>query len=144
MKASGQHVESVVELDGLSVQLGGRAILTDLRTRMSGRAIGLLGPNGAGKTTLLRTLLDFFPPSAGTATVLGQSITGNGKGLRAEIGYMPESDAFIANLTVVRSVRYMAELTARPGPALERADQALSYVGLARRGTARSAPLRPV
>ncbi len=121
----------MIELDGLSVQLGGRAILTDLRTRMGGRAIGLLGPNGAGKTTLLRTLLDFFPPSAGTATVLGQSITGNGKGLRAEIGYMPESDAFIANLTAVRFVRYMAELSGlRPGPALERAHEALFYVGL--------------
>ncbi len=126
-----QSSEPVVELDGLSVQLGGRPVLIDLQVQLNGRAIGLLGPNGAGKTTLLRTLLDFFAPSAGTARVLGQPITGNGKGLRTEIGYMPETDAFIANLTAVRFVRYMAELSGlKPGPALERAHEALFYVGL--------------
>jgi ABC-2 type transport system ATP-binding protein len=123
--------EPIIELDGLSVQLGGRPILADLSARLDGRAVGLLGPNGAGKTTLLRTLLDFFEPSAGTAKVLGRTITGNGKELRSEIGYMPESDAFIANLTAVHFVRYMAELSGlAPGPALERAHDALFYVGL--------------
>jgi len=121
----------VIELDGLSVQLGGRPILSDLTAALGGRAIGLLGPNGAGKTTLLRTLLDFFHPSAGTARVLGHPITGNGKGLRALIGYMPESDAFIASMTAIRFVRMMAELSGLPPEAaLERSHEALFYVGL--------------
>lgn len=131
MSTGGTSSTPVIELDGLSVQLGGRPILTDLRATLDGRAIGLLGPNGAGKTTLLRTLLDFFKPSAGTAKVLGRTISGDGKELRTEIGYMPENDAFIANLTAIRFVRYMAELSGLPsGPALERAHEALFYVGL--------------
>jgi ABC-2 type transport system ATP-binding protein len=121
----------VIELDGLSVRLGGRPILTELRATLGGKAIGLLGPNGAGKTTLLRTLLDFFHPCAGGARVLGQEITGNGKELRGRIGYMPESDAFIAGQTAVRHVRMMAELSGLPPrPALERAHEVLFYVGL--------------
>jgi ABC-2 type transport system ATP-binding protein len=122
---------AVIELDGLSVQLGGRPVLSDLRTSLGGRAIGLLGPNGAGKTTLLRTLLNFFQPSAGSARVLGTAITGNGTELRGRIGYMPESDAFIANLTAIRFVRMMGELSGLPAEAaLERAHEALFYVGL--------------
>jgi ABC-2 type transport system ATP-binding protein len=131
MKSGRPSTAAVVELDGLSVRLGGRPVLSDLDAALGGRAIGLLGPNGAGKTTLLRTLLDFFHPSAGGARVLGQEITGNGKELRGRIGYMPESDAFIAGETAVRFVRFMAELSGLPPrAALERAHETLFYVGL--------------
>jgi len=122
---------AVIELDGLSVRLGGRPILTELRASCEGRAIGLLGPNGAGKTTLLRTILGFYRPSAGGARVLGLSLTGEGKELRAQVGYMPESDSFVAGMTAVRFVRLMAELSGLPPePALERAHESLFYVGL--------------
>ena len=120
-----------IELDGLSVELGGRPILVDLCASLPGRAIGLLGPNGAGKTTLLRTLLGFFPPASGSAEVLGFSLASEGKQLRAQIGYMPENDAFVAGMTAVHFVRLMAELSGLPcEPALERAHETLFYVGL--------------
>ena len=120
-----------IELDGLTVNLGGRPILVDLRASLRGRAIGLLGPNGAGKTTLLRTLLGFFPPTAGSAEVLGFSLANEGKQLRAQIGYMPENDAYVAGMTAVHFVRLMAELSGLPPePALERAHETLFYVGL--------------
>jgi ABC-2 type transport system ATP-binding protein len=121
----------VLELDGLTVELGGRTILDRLEASFSGRAIGLLGPNGAGKTTLLRTLLGFYPPSAGGARVFGRDLKTDGKPIRAEIGYMPESDAHIANITAVHFVRLMGELSGLPPEAaLERAHEALFYVGL--------------
>ena len=120
-----------IALDGLTVKLGGRTVLSDLHASMSGRAIGLLGPNGAGKTTLLRTILGFFPPASGTATVLGFSLANEGKELRARIGYMPENDAFVASMTAVHFVRLMAELSGLPPEsALERSHEALFYVGL--------------
>jgi len=120
-----------IELDGLTVDLGGRPILVDLCASLRGRAIGLLGPNGAGKTTLLRTLLGFYPPASGSAEVLGFSLAHQGKQLRAQIGYMPENDAFVAGMTAVHFVRLMAELSGLPSePALERAHETLFYVGL--------------
>jgi len=122
---------TAIELDGLTVDLGGRQILIDLCASLGGRAIGLLGPNGAGKTTLLRTLLGFFPTTSGGARVLGLSLANEGKDLRAQIGYMPENDSFVAGMTAVHFVRLMAELSGLPPePALERAHETLFYVGL--------------
>jgi len=131
MKEPGQSADAVLELDGLSVKLGRRTILDKLEASFSGRAIGLLGPNGAGKTTLLRTLLGFYPPSSGGARVFGRPLATESKQIRSEIGYMPESDAYIANITAVHFVRLMAELSGLPPrAALERSHEALFYVGL--------------
>jgi ABC-2 type transport system ATP-binding protein len=122
---------TAIVLDGLSVNLGRRPILIDLCASLGGRAIGLLGPNGAGKTTLLRTLLGFFPTTSGGARVLGLSLANEGKDLRAQVGYMPENDSFVAGMTAVHFVRLMAELSGLPPePALERAHETLFYVGL--------------
>ncbi len=130
---------SVIELDQLSVTFGKRPILKSLSGSLSGRAIGLLGPNGAGKTTLIHTLLGFHPPTSGTARIFGQDITADARRLRATVGYMPESDSFIAKMSCVHFVRLMAELSGIPaGHALERAHEALFYVGL---GEARYRPV---
>lgn len=121
----------VIELEGLSVRLGGRTILEDLRCALSGGAIGLLGPNGAGKSTLINTLLGFYPPAAGTARVFGHDIGAETRQIRSLSGYMPESECFIAHMTAVSFVRMMAELSGLPSEvALERAHEALFYVGL--------------
>ena len=121
----------VIDLNDLSVAFGKRPILTGLRGELRGRAIGLLGPNGAGKTTLIHTLLGFHPPTAGTAHIFGKDIRTDAKQIRALIGYMPERDSFIAKMSAVHLVRLMAELSGLPPEAaLERAHEALFYVGL--------------
>jgi ABC-2 type transport system ATP-binding protein len=130
---------NVIELEQLSVTFGKRPILKSLNGALSGRAIGLLGPNGAGKTSLIHTLLGFHPPTSGTARIFGQDITTDAKQVRATVGYMPESDSFIAKMSCVHFVRLMAELSGIPaGHALERAHEALFYVGL---GEARYRPV---
>ena len=120
-----------IELAGLEVQLGGRTILKDLTCSLSGRTIGLLGPNGAGKSTLINTLLGFHKPARGTARVLGLDIRTGLDRIRSTVGFMPENDSFIANMTAVAFIRMMAELSGLPSEAaLERAHEALYYVGL--------------
>jgi len=122
----------LVELQGLSVQFGNRDILCGLTASLRGRAIGLLGPNGAGKSTLINTLLGFYPPHSGSARVFGYDIRSQTKKIRGLIGYMPENDAFISKMTAVSLVQMMGELSGLPtGVALERAHEALFYVGLA-------------
>jgi ABC-2 type transport system ATP-binding protein len=122
---------ATIELDDLHVQLGGRTILDGLSGALNGRAIGLLGPNGAGKSTLINTLLGFHPPARGTARVLGMDIRRDARKLRAQVGYMPESDSFISGMTGLRFVRYMAEISGLPAEqAMERAHEAFFYVGL--------------
>lgn len=121
----------LVELQGLSVQFGRREILSSLAASLRGHAIGLLGPNGAGKSTLINTLLGFYQPSAGSARVLGYDIRTGIRNIRAHVGYMPENDAFISNMSAVSFVQMMGELSGLPSEvALERAHEALFYVGL--------------
>ena len=124
-------MQPVVELAGLRICFGKREILKDLSITLSGRIIGLLGPNGAGKSTLIQTLLGFCPIGAGTARVLGHDIRRHIRKVRALVGYMPETDAFIADMTAVSFIRMMGELSGLPPEsALERAHEVLFYVGL--------------
>src|SRR6266436_10366388 len=120
---------SVIDLENLAVKLGTRTILDGLNGSLTGLCVGLLGPNGSGKSTLINTLLGFYPPSSGTAKIFGKDIQLHTKELRKIIGYMPESDSFIADMTGVGFVRYMAEISGLPSnEALERAHEAFYYV----------------
>jgi len=122
---------STIELDALEVRLGGRTILNGLSGVLRGQAIGLLGPNGAGKSTLINTLLGFHRASSGTARIFGLDTYKDRAQIRSGIGYMPENDSFIGNMSGVHFVRFMAELAGLPSAeALERAHEALFYVGL--------------
>ena len=120
-----------IELAGLDVRLGSRLILDNLTCSLAGRTIGLLGPNGAGKSTLINTLLGFHKPARGTARVLGRDVRTEADAIRSFVGFMPENDSFIANMTAVAFIRMMGELSGLPAQAaLERAHEALFYVGL--------------
>jgi len=122
----------LVEMQGLSVRFGNREILSSLTATLRGRSIGLLGPNGAGKSTLINTLLGFYKSSAGSARVFGYDIGTEVRKIRGLVGYMPENDAFISKMSAVSFVQMMGELSGLPPEmALERAHEALFYVGLA-------------
>ena len=124
-------MSATIELQNLEVQLGGRTILDKLHGSLQGRAIGLLGPNGSGKSTLINTLLGFYSPVSGSASVLGHDIRQQTMAIRALVGYMPENDAFISGMSGLHFVRYMAEISGLPpGQALERAHESFYYVGL--------------
>jgi zinc/manganese transport system ATP-binding protein len=70
----------VLSVDGVSVRLGGRQVLHDVRFAIRpGEFVGLIGSNGAGKTTLLRVILGLLSPAAGKVRI-------NGGG----VGYVPQ------------------------------------------------------
>jgi ABC-2 type transport system ATP-binding protein len=133
----------VIELQDLRVKLGRREILEGISCRLgaagAGKAIGLLGPNGAGKSTLILTLLGFHKASGGTARILGFDCHKQSREVKGRVGFMPENDAFIADMTAVRFLRVMGELSGLPSRvALEKAHEVLFHVGL---GEARYRPI---
>jgi zinc/manganese transport system ATP-binding protein len=91
---------SAIELDKVTLSVGGRAVLSGISLAIAeGEFVGVLGPNGSGKTTLLKSLLGLLRPDSGTIAVLGEAVTrGN-----AEIGYLPQ----------VRSAMPVVSLTGR-------------------------------
>ena len=121
----------LLELDHLTVHYGRRAALEDLLLQIDSKALGLLGPNGAGKSTLIRTLLGLVPYKSGGARLEGFDIRRQGKRIRELIGYMPEHEAYLSGMTVVRYLRMMGEMCGlEPHAAMERAHEVLFYVGL--------------
>ena len=61
---------TIVELEKVSHQLGGKLLFRDLTLLMKpGDRIGIVGENGAGKTTLVRTILGELTPDAGKVTI---------------------------------------------------------------------------
>ena len=86
---------SAVALEHVTLQLGGRAVLSDVSFEIqAGEFIGVLGPNGAGKTTLMRAILGLLAPGAGRIKVFGQPPEcGN-----PAIGYLPQLRTVLAQL----------------------------------------------
>jgi iron complex transport system ATP-binding protein len=61
-----------LELDRLSVDIGGRRIVTDICLRVpDGSFAGLLGPNGSGKSTILKAIYRVHRPAAGRVLLDG-------------------------------------------------------------------------
>jgi ATPase subunit of ABC transporter with duplicated ATPase domains len=58
--------KDVIDLEGVSVTLGGRLLLDDVTWLLGpGDRVGLVGVNGSGKSTLLRLLSDDLRPDSG-------------------------------------------------------------------------------
>ena len=74
-----------------------------------GSVYGFLGPNGAGKTTTIRMLATLTRPTAGTATVAGESIADR-TAVTPHIGYLPEEPPLYDELTGREQLEYVAGL----------------------------------
>ncbi len=121
----------IIEVDGLTKRYGSVLALDGLTTRIPEGPIGLLGPNGAGKTTFLRLLLGLLRPTAGRGSVLGFDIRARPLAVRERIGYMPEHDCLIPDLTGIGLVAYMGRVSGLdPNVALGRAHDMLDFVGV--------------
>jgi manganese/iron transport system ATP-binding protein len=98
-----------LEVRGLTVDLGGRAVLEDIDLAVKpGELVGLIGPNGAGKTTLLRSVLGLVRARRGTVRLDGRPVRPRG----GAIGYVPQRHEFAWDFPI--SVE-QAVLTGRVG-----------------------------
>ncbi len=120
-----------IEVKDLSFRYGKVVALDGVTARLGEGAVGLLGPNGAGKSTLLRILLGFLVPERGEGKVLDFDIRRDRAMIRRSVGYMPESDCFVAGMDAVSFTSYFGELSGMPRQeAMKRAHEVLFYVGL--------------
>lgn len=77
-------------------------------TLHSGELVAIMGGSGVGKSTLLSLLNGNLKPQKGTITINGHSI--EEPGAKAHIGFVPQDDLLIEELTVYQNLWYTAKL----------------------------------
>jgi ABC-type branched-subunit amino acid transport system ATPase component len=152
--------EALLKAEGITRLFGGVRALegVDVTVRR-GSVHGLIGPNGAGKTTLLNLIAGVFPPSAGSLQFGTQDITRLSAPRRARLGIRRtfQNLKLFLEMTALENVAIGLHADTRCGfldavlrlprqrreesGIMERAMQALSFVGLADVAHARSSTL---
>ncbi|HET6811779.1 MAG TPA: heme ABC exporter ATP-binding protein CcmA [Acidimicrobiales bacterium] len=116
------RLRSVVALAGRFPLLAG----ADLSAR-PGEVVLLRGPNGAGKTSLLRVCAGLLAVTSGQATVLGEDLLADRRGIRRRVGLLAHATHLYDDLTVAENVRFFVRAAGLPGDA---AAPALARLGL--------------
>ncbi len=76
----------------------------------SGRLIGIIGGSGSGKSTLLNVLNGNIKPKSGIIRINGFDIHENKELLKGVIGFSPQDDVLIKELTVYQNLYFNARL----------------------------------
>lgn len=76
----------------------------------SGNLIGIIGGSGVGKTTLLKVLNGKQVPTAGNLYINGYDIHAENDAIKGLIGYVPQDDMLIEELTVFQNMYFNARL----------------------------------
>ncbi|MET0753266.1 MAG: FHA domain-containing protein [Pyrinomonadaceae bacterium] len=85
-------------LDGVSLSI------------MPNEFVGLLGPSGAGKSTFMDALNGMRPASSGSVLINNLDLYQNLDAIKQSIGYVPQDDIIHRELTVYRTLYYVAKL----------------------------------
>ncbi|XP_059015165.1 phospholipid-transporting ATPase ABCA7 isoform X7 [Mustela lutreola] len=96
-----------------------------------GQITALLGHNGAGKTTTLSILSGLFPPTRGSACILGYDVQSSMEAIRPHLGVCPQYNVLFDMLTVDEHIWFYGRLKGLSAAAV-RPEQArlLQDVGL--------------
>jgi ABC-type multidrug transport system ATPase subunit/uncharacterized tellurite resistance protein B-like protein len=76
----------------------------------TGRLVGLMGASGSGKSTLLNVLNGNETPSEGKVTINGINIHNNPDAIKGTIGYVPQDDLLIEELSVYENLYFASKL----------------------------------
>ena len=132
----------MLELDGVEKRYGGLPAVRGVTMRVdAGEIVALVGPNGAGKTTLLETIIGLETPTAGRIRFMDTDVTRlpPHRTRRAGIAMALQNPRTFATMSVRENVMLGALFGSVDGrrtqaEAIDRADEALGFVGLTSRG----------
>lgn len=122
----------VISLQSVTKAYGRSVALDDVTLDVQPGVTGLLGPNGSGKSTMIKCLLGLLRFQSGTASVLGHQLPGGMRAIRDVVGYVPEDDCYLAGLTGIESITFLARLAGLPAvEGLRRSHEVLDFADIA-------------
>ena len=122
---------TVIATHNLTKRFPGVTALDQLSVEVGPGVTGLVGANGAGKSTLIKILLGLAPATEGSAEVLGLDVGTDASAIRDRVGYMPEHDCLVPDVSATEFVVHMARMSGLPAAsARERTADTLRHVGL--------------
>uniref|UniRef100_A0A8C3II28 P-type phospholipid transporter n=1 Tax=Chrysemys picta bellii TaxID=8478 RepID=A0A8C3II28_CHRPI len=103
----GVSIQNLVKIyrDGKKVAVDGLTL-----NFFEGQITSFLGHNGAGKTTTMSILTGLFPPTSGTAFILGKDIRSELSTIRQNLGVCPQHNVLFDLLTVEEHIWFYARL----------------------------------
>ena len=137
----------ILEGEGVSRHFGGLAAVSGVNFTLDrGETLGLIGPNGAGKTTLFNLISAALVPKKGTIKFKDTVITGLKPHQICRLGLARtfQSVKVFPNLSALDNVvlgAHFGMLKKTSTSALERANEALEFVGLMDRSAAQAGSL---
>ncbi len=90
--------------------------------------IGLLGPSGAGKSTFMDALNGMRPASSGNVLINNLNLYEHLDSFKQSIGYVPQDDIIHRELTVYRTLYYVAKLRLSNDVSKKEIDEIISEV----------------
>jgi ABC transport system ATP-binding/permease protein len=90
--------------------------------------VGLLGPSGAGKSTLMDSLNGMRPATSGAVLINNLDLYRHLDSLKQSIGYVPQDDIIHRELTVYRTLYYVAKLRLSRDVSTKEIDQIVNEV----------------
>ncbi|SKA82258.1 ABC-type multidrug transport system, ATPase component [Paucidesulfovibrio gracilis DSM 16080] len=75
-----------------------------------GELVAIMGPSGSGKSTLLRVMSGFETPTSGQVRIDEYDLHSEYGMLKHHLGYVPQEDLLLSNLTVYENLYYYAKL----------------------------------
>ncbi|XP_078145249.1 phospholipid-transporting ATPase ABCA1b isoform X2 [Centroberyx gerrardi] len=113
MEEEPAHLEPGVYIENLvKVYRHGKKLAVDGLTLgfYEGQITSFLGHNGAGKTTTMSILTGLFPPTSGTAYIMGRDIRTELSAIRQSLGVCPQHNVLFSMLTVEEHIWFYARL----------------------------------
>ncbi|XP_035492537.2 phospholipid-transporting ATPase ABCA1 isoform X2 [Scophthalmus maximus] len=135
----GVYIENLVKV----YSHGNKLAVDGLSLRFyEGQITSFLGHNGAGKTTTMSILTGLFPPTSGTAYILGKDIRTELSTIRQNLGVCPQHNVLFSMLTVEEHIWFYARLKGLSEEKVKaEMEQIVNDVGLPHKRKSRSCTL---
>ena len=108
--SSAIHVSFKAEEIGLTFANGHEGLRDIKIEEQSGKMVAIMGGSGAGKTTLLNVLSGIDNPSKGYVHINGVNLHEETELVKGIIGYIPQDDLLIEELTVYENLYFSTKL----------------------------------